>query len=179
MSTQAIATKSLVSEVGTWMAAENAINPQGNVNTDHLYCFGGYIHDNVICAFHDIHSHICEYPGPASLTIEMLNQLADGGNPELPDTETEEWQNGAQALLTWWEELQHLLACAYYGWRSDPPPAPGELAARTALETTVAHDPEQGEALYLGKYRAWTRLVCKMGREGWPGLDWSDLDQLV
>jgi hypothetical protein len=52
---------------------------------------------------------------------------------------------------------------------------------RAALAAVITDTSEDDNPLleFLRSYRLWARSNCEMGRKGWPGVDWRDLDQMV
>jgi len=52
---------------------------------------------------------------------------------------------------------------------------------RAVLTVVISYMDRNKKTLrgFLHCYRLWTRSICEMGRKGWPGVDWSNLEQLV
>jgi hypothetical protein len=97
-----------------------------------------------------------------------------------------DFEVGMLALVKWWSGLQERISSMWlpnsYSSREEQPPAPGLDEAESAMRrvrlalAAVITDtlPE-----FLRSYRVWTRSIAEMGRKGWPGVDWTYLDQAV
>ena len=91
-------------------------------------------------------------------------------------------------LIRWWTEIQHHLNDL---WRpsgtTSEDRAPGWREAENALKevkfamaaSITADSQDNPVPALLRSYRLWTRAICEMGRRGWPGVDWTYLEQVV
>jgi hypothetical protein len=124
----------------------------------------------------------------------MLNRFADGDSaaeePVIQNFSVPEWHMALIGLVGWWSGLQKEIEDLWHPRpRQDQPLAvPGldeaEAAmrdARIALAAVITDTSEDDNPLpaFLRHYRLWTRSICEMGRKGWPGIDWSDLERVV
>jgi hypothetical protein len=156
--------------------------------TDEVASFGVHMHEVVGSAFDQFQEHTFEYPGPARLTIEMLDHFAAGDAEADIPLLTTDFEMGLLALVKWWKGLQDMVDGMWYPYRRDRPPVPGLGEAenaikrvRLALAAVITDTSEDENPLpeFLRSYRLWTRSICALGRMGWPGIDWSYLDQVV
>jgi hypothetical protein len=157
--------------------------------TDEVAMFGGHMNEFVgLSRFQD---YAYEYPGANLLTTKILDHFAAGDAEADIPAQSAEFEMGMLALIKWWREMQEMIGGM---WRpntltgSDDPPVPGLDEAEAAMKrvrlvvAALITDTEEDDnpvPEFLRSYRQWTRSICAMGRKGWPGIDWSYLDQVV
>ncbi len=160
--------------------------------TDEVSMFGLYMNDTVSFAFDPFQNRAFEYPGAAALTTDMLDHFAAGdAEAEVPPL-SKDLEMELLALVHWWNRLQGEIANLWQPCserEQEGPPVPGLDEAesamkrvRLALAAVITDTPEDDNdplPEFLCAYRLWTRSISEMARKGWPGIDWSYLDQVV